>query len=917
MAIAPDQLAGLSTAAKPGKEGAKAGAKPADTAPAAPGTRPFERASFLKGIDTGVRMNRRGGIEKRLSPEVAFTKELTDDFENYLLTYITNLAKLHDIPDPSNPSRTLFESTMNNPKHRYDKRLFEHLARDAKGGKDVESFDPKNTRGEIKKFLNTEDGWISTSQLIDDLNFIKMASVGMATSTLPEGQRQQLLRQMRLRPQRDTNAFNRIWRFLNQSTQRIRRGEQIDLSFSADALEVLKNDNLEKAYILAVAGVNADALQRVGTTNRVELIPGQALMATRRTPNDLLQEVLQGYHAQREFYKQVGIPAGRADFSPLQAIYRPNLMGLFEQTNTRWGEEVQVELVRAGGLPPGITEQMRRQVDANREVLLRRVERSISQTIKTPDRIGVITELRTARESGGPRIKAREAEIDKTKTRLTDDKNLISPDQTKLATYQNALKTLQDARDEAENEFGVRNITDINAQIIHRNDLLTKPVIVGSYARQVQDLETSRRAEIAAEVASIPGTLVGKARQDESHSRTRMVNERYDRMKANLKEQVADPIEQEIKRLKIIRQSMQDIERGLQDNQDKAREVTEMLSAIQTEFTTITGWGITEAQLRTLTLDQLLTHVNAAHTVIPTNGWPAERNTRPENRMRIIRATIEAKARAIETADPLRTPARIADYSAVTSWGVSENQLRILTQDQLMLAINQAHTRNPAFGWDATGNANPANITRLTNSIQEVQNRFQVRSSTYDEHVKTIDELIKQQEEAKQGLQDRLQPEIQRSQILEDFLRRQDEFLENAGDVITQPERFADNRTVPLIGDPEYARFSQAERDTVAPRGYFEIIDLLFDYRNHPGRNRDEYLRGIQALLPPAKLAEIIDRTLGLGLGAPGITLDIGTVLSKLNTEIAANNIGDVRIRRAFGEITDTLYAETTAARAA
>lgn len=132
-----------------------------------------------------------------------------------------------------------------------------------------------------------------------------------------------------------------------------------------------------------------------------------------------------------------------------------------------------------------------------------------------------------------------------------------------------------------------------------------------------------------------------------------------------------------------------------------------------------------------------------------------------------------------------------------------------------------------------------------------------------------------------------------------------DKLVPALGDVIRHPDKYT-NRDSVLAGTAGYTR---AEQDySVAngpyPKGYFELMNLMFDYQNRS--DREDYFKKISRVVTPDKLASLIENSLNLGLGGANIY----GVIDEVRDRIALGTVGTQELRRMVWNTANQMYDE-------
>lgn len=721
-----------------------------------------------------------------------------------------------------------------------------------------------------------------------------------------------------------------------------RGGVTLDLRQCSAAFQTIQANPIEAAYLKATASIDVNDFFDHGGNLITEATLNPGTM--RHAENDLKKEVLHGIETRLKFHAALKTPPENLSALPTQSKYWdvPGLRGQPEQTGAHYQLRVKREFDRLGGYVAGNVQQnIERQMHAQRTVLLEDLKNYIheeqtynfqAKDISDIDRtkISTIQNKRTARGEGGTLRTERERQFAERKTLYEESRNVLQNERdTKLKPYNDAVIALQRLREETQREFAVLDIVGIDLQIQQRENDLENPT-PGSIAEEENQLITDIEAFKAPLLAALPARATDEMINNIDRranlafgGRLQALNRRKDRVNA------------QIARLGEFRTNIETNERALSEDENAVRQQRELFNTLNTDFDFIigaagppptgienrindaiaagiipagalpAGWSLNENDLQALPIDVLIQRINQAHAAavaagIADIGWP-ESNRRPENRLRLMHVMVEARARAAETADVARA-ARLPDYNNLTGTGpgdynLTPNQLRTLTNDQ----INQILARHvPPVGLLPTV---------IENAREEARSVLRVRNSVYDEQARIFNTLIEQQDEAIAGIN--FEGEVRQLDLTLELMNKQGEIYSKASNFTYDAPRLLDNNPI-AAADPN---FTQAERNLGAPRGYYEIMDMLFDYRKRD--NREAYFEQISRFLPPDTvpgntLAGLLNEYLNLGFVPPPPP----TMINVLNTAMTGYNLGLLappNFRRAFRDIINRLYQEGNA----
>lgn len=720
----------------------------------------------------------------------------------------------------------------------------------------------------------------------------------------------------------------------------LRRGVVLEMRQCVGAFNSIANNHLEAAYIKAMAGIDVNDFQVAGTPGN-EYLQRTNRVAETQSIKAIQRDILEKLDTRNRFYIDIGANQEDLDATAEQFLFRYFTGGQKEGINTTWGKRINERfkpnaggILDMGGLRPNqpgfnandldYEGNLHRHMRARRNVIAEMMEKYIRTELSTQSSTRSLTAIDrkiAARGENGTLIAARKAEITAEKTAFDKDRSLVDAEKTKLQGYKDVITALQNAREQAQQEFGVSNIANIDTEITKRRDSLTDHTIVGSYAQKQFSNDVGRKADIATEVGSIPATLVGKGRAEESARRVQAVNQRYDRMEARLKEEVYDKVNEEINRLKTLRQQINTQQKAFADSEQTPRQAREQFEQLTRDFDTLVGTangidarlaaavppiaavGLNEAALRDLPIADVLRLINEANrrgaAYVPpiAIGWPESQNDRPELRSQLLRGRAEARSQQMEATDPTRATHQ-GDYTALTGWNITENQLRSLDTNELLQQVNDEHTRNPANGWPAAANA--ANTTRVEHAAQWAQGRLQKRLDALEVDSKDFEELAKQREATLDAVD--FKAEVDQLQAIKHVMTSRGAIQEKTLAITEDIDRYTNDQAIA----PADRTFTQTEKDAAQPRGYYEILDVLFDYKTGTEQtDRATYFQAIQRLLPPDELRDMLNTSLSLGLAGPGLTM--ANVLTRIRIRVRLGLITPTRLGSTFNNIANVL----------
>src|SRR3989344_2356318 len=607
----------------------------------------IRRSALLRTEGTGAISDPSTGKERGSKPEwVGLDKELQKKYARFLTEHTDRLKTL------SEQHPEVLEGVL----HAHDKKLLELFTMETivEGGDVVKTVDDTK----IANFLKTNEGWMVTTQLLEQEAAFMLAAIGQGAKTNPDG----------------------LLKFL--------RPKAIGLQPSAAMLDAVKSDPKEKQYVKTMLGIDLDSPQPAATDEMTK---------------HLLDEILP---VRQEFYTKIGVPPKYLDALPEQYIYTNSSNP--EQTKAEWAARIQDKVAAAGGVVPGDMQQnLIKYWKARSEVMTEMMQEMIRNEAGSKvslARVRSITQEKIqARGPDGDLIKKEKEDLGERKEALGSDRPTLDAEKDVFNGYNTALTALQNARRELMEGFGLSTLGELNVRMDKLKESLDSPSVAGP-AKQAIDIEDAWDKESKDLETSLSTTLTGNALKDRLAIISKSINERYQRKSQNLEKEI-QKIEGEIAKLGGIKKSILDNQEKIAENSDVTKSLEERLRIQAEDFDDITGnWNtvggavLDAAALREESVDELISRINAVNSADNTKGWPKEDNNLPENRLKLLRTILEAIAQNKEATDPAIT-ARNTDYDAVTNpagtWKLNDNQLRTMSLDELRVELT---TRAAASG---------------------------------------------------------------------------------------------------------------------------------------------------------------------------------------------------------------------------
>lgn len=747
-----------------------------------------------------------------------------------------------------------------------------------------------------------------------------------------------------------------------------RTGVTLELRQCAQAFNVIKKNPAKAAYLKATAGIDVADWEVDPATNNIRrsriAAPGGGTrdrVALTTSISESRRAILEKFATRMQFYQDIGVKQQDLDATPEQFLHRYNNFQQ-EQANTTWGKRIEEKFnSRRDGIrdtqghrensqnfdpaQPDITGNLKRFMKARQLVAVEMMDEYIRNHIEKGSLETPIESMQnkyaSLAENGEGRI-ARKGETTARITRLNADQTTVSGERTSLETYNANITTLQTARENLQRELtGISvngtNLTtmtveDAITQLARVNEPLAIVIINGRTITSITDRTAAVEAAIIAEETAAIGALpviAGESPDSRTRREERTSNRVLGRHQHELDAINRDSafIQDFIRgdadnpgRLRKLQTEIQKGEASLIDNGAEGIATAGVINNLSTEFNYLTGappagLGIPDVNLRPpRTLEQIITDINGINAANPTLGWAEAQNNRPEIRMRVIHGIIEARARAVEpligapTVDLevfINPPAAVPPIT--NGWGITENQLRTLTDAQITQIT--ASMRARLIPGIPAADPTPAEIQagRLI-----ATQRFTARLRAFTEQNTEISEQLRQEEFSLTGIDaqcDKDREEIK--MIMEQMKIKRGESMKMANTVLVgqQPNKFTESRTL-TTADRGY---QDAERTAGQPRGYYELMNLIFDYQN--SATRAQSFQTAQRILPPDELARHLNDSLGLNLppgynlthaldliaGSRTVTVGVGGPVVPARTVLVGNLVS------AFNDICNTI----------
>lgn len=844
------------------------------------------------------------GIEVGLSSET--TRKTADFFD----TYVTRLGKLVGEPAPTGSTHAnLYEEVINDPSRERDKLLMK-IVSESGVAEDGKTLVRKVNREKLEAFLETSEGKATAVMLMEDYNV--WAELGLGIDATMRVHKSYVKVDKDTVAMGEAGALRRIGRAvtsgrLTESVASLFRTENgVVFKTDIDLLEALKNKAtpIDKAYLKAIAHIDLDGLSivQVGKDKKIERSDSAM------PPVDELKKTIAGNAiARREYFMQLGVPE--------KDIRMPEDFIL----NSEKSEPIDVDYFqdilseyRASIGAPGKSnyERVVAMARAREKVMVKYLERylKLEESNKGNEKIESLKAKRDAmKENPQGLIAEKKQKIDEEKTKV----------QEKKADAEKRKRELVDPL-----PAKVQAVDNIEAQMMREFKLPVGENFEALVEQQLTGLKselTTAKSNLKTERTNKAGELAGHSkdvfRRFDAH--TRAIRQIADRMGAAAsgekgKAQGRPNLPATPNFDKLIEQqntaTTTRYDSLIEEYQTEIKELTEKVTALEAKFreyqtaindrelATLTIASrepgqlqagqdafkkfydpasgvtlVTEADLGTLSVDELADKLSA--TV-----------TDPQERIKLaFLAKAEAKGRQEQIPDYQKEAlAEVADPST----GISP--------DDLFRSVNELgailRTADPDLSHE---DARDKLLAARQAAGRMLQARYKAR---VDLEIAYYDKAVKDKDK-----------EIEK---LGDFTKQVEELdvtieiMEGHTDVYARAYEVADsNESLQNLADdskvgPEDITYSEAERNAGLGKGYYEWVRLLHpDYVDDP-KKRNEVFEAIHRILPPDKLAELLNTHLGLGLAG---TFTLDAVFKKIDP--ASRKLGGQEVQQAAKQI--------------
>lgn len=718
----------------------------------------------------------------------------------------------------------------------------------------------------------------------------------------------------------------------------LRPGTTIKLEEAIEELNRLKSNPDEARYLKEMYKIDVNSFDT--TTGKITPLPDRDLQHVSR----LKEEAEQHLKARRDFYIDLGVPKKRIDMFPEEFLYKYDKRRGPEQIDSLMQAKIFKKLERdivyndPNATPAKKQERMRKARAAVMSELtaeLIKDERSAESVTKSRP----VTELKLKQtEYSGEAIKNKKnAEYIKKSSDLSTERDklnkkleLFTGDEDGNEGIDSLIKSLKATADKLNQPPYNLGITQNSSRIevagkaaalraaIEKtiNDSSSTPPGLND---QLREQESNRSNDIRSDVLTQQAAIRATLGPKDSIS-PKMQDQILDAAQKAADVKYKGKIEELKKKIEGLNKSitdLQELENAFRTVSEKlAEEESKIKSSADKELVATTKAydklrvlpggvtaTITDAMLEGDSVDKIITLATAPPYSIP-NGTPDEQASL---RKLIIQAKTEYKAREKEKLEPSPT-VNIDAFNVITASPRPITPDDLLSRSDAELVYILEH--DSAYSGIFHGVIGPVDtrgsLSRAKEeALKRLRNRYRI---SLEEAVKDKDDQIEELKEKmeKVGNFEAEQALIDSAVSFTDD-GRQESIFKGAERVIKEDSsKFLSQQLYRLPDDESILSESERSLIATAPKGYYEFMNLLFDYRSKSDRN--EYFKKISTALPPEKLALLLSSSLDL---TP--TKNINSALLGMRNKVKSSHLSGSDMRHAFGNIIDRLREEALA----
>lgn len=419
-------------------------------------------------------------------------------------------------------------------------------------------------------------------------------------------------------------------------------GTNGEFTINVDSFKTLQNGHRGiPEYVKAMWGIDIKDYDVDPMTGRITNVKGQESEANVRS---VFKKLTQDITTRESYFDDLGVPNDARHLMPEKRLLTENGMVksgeyIDQRIHTKYTE-------MSKGIPPNPNPQIERRNNARRyqearKLVLSEMTEEMMKGIETKPKdrpIATIEQKIKDRQEGG-----RVYEDEKKKLANPEEKEKIEKNVSILSQSSEVFPKIKE---------NTKAITDIDAKIVDLQTeySVTKPEEIkkkiseqlytdpDAVTKTIRDLNAKRAAELG---DVYDNHVVKKGETPEAY--TSRIAPLLDGIERKYDALLQPNIENDRK----LRQDQAEIERLLLDKKEKEKrrdDLDEQEKKITENFDDVTSWGITSADLKSKSVDELMKQINAYNTTNPVEGWPEENNKHQESLTILLQAIAEAKA---------------------------------------------------------------------------------------------------------------------------------------------------------------------------------------------------------------------------------------------------------------------------------